>query len=120
MRHRCTMRFVFGICAVLLVLSVQPSNAQSKPSVESCTGLGMLDVQCYNCETGEYLGKINVTAGYNEDAKDCMRDIGEARGRCSGAYGVAMDKMGMKWKYRIGMTDWRNWYPRSNCPCVEW
>jgi len=119
--HQWSKRFfVFGIFATLLILAAQPSGAQSNPSAESCAGLGMIDVQCYNCNTGEYLGMINVQAEYDDYNKDCLRSKNEARGRCAGAYGVPEDTIGMKWKYTIGMTNWKNYYPRNNCPSAQW
>ena len=120
MRHMCQRVFVFGIFSAIMVLSAHPSNAQSNPSAESCGGLGMLDVQCCNCETGEYLGIINVQAGYNDFHDDCLESKDEARSRCAGAYGVPEHDIGMKWKYNLGATELKNWYPRNNCPCAKW
>lgn len=103
-----------------MILSAHPSNAQSNPSAESCIDLGMIDVQCFNCATGEYLGKINVQAAYDDWNKDCLPSKDQARSRCSNAYGIPLNDVGMKWQYRIGLTDWKNYSPRNNCPCAQW
>jgi len=103
-----------------LLAMAPPAPAGQDPSADNCAALGMLDVQCCQCSTGTYLGIINVQAGYDDWNKDCLRSKDEARSRCSGAYGVDTNDIGMKWKYHLGMTEWKNWNPRNNCPCAEW
>mgnify|MGYP006276194509 CR=1 FL=1 len=114
-----TVAMAFLLCLTGLVMSGE-ALAQSNPSAESCGGVGMIDVQCFNCATGEYLGKINVHAAYDEWNKDCLPNKDQARGRCSGAYGIPLNDVGMKWKYMISLTEWKNWSPRNGCPCAEW
>ncbi|EMS78128.1 hypothetical protein Dpo_10c01220 [Desulfotignum phosphitoxidans DSM 13687] len=120
MHHMCKRVFIVGIFSAIMILSAHPSNAQSNPSAESCIDLGMIDVQCFNCATGEYLGKINVQAAYDDWNKDCLPSKDQARSRCSNAYGIPLNDVGMKWQYRIGLTDWKNYSPRNNCPCAQW
>jgi len=110
---------VFMLCVSGMVMS-GTALAQGNPSAESCNELGMLDVQCFNCATGEYLGKINVQAAYDEWNKDCLPNKDQARSRCSGAYGIPIENVGMKWKYMISLTEWKNFSPRNGCPCAEW
>lgn len=111
---------VMATClAAVLVLGAGLAVAGGKPGPESCDGVGMLDVKCYDCKSGEYLGMINVRAGYDDFHKDCMRDRDEARSRCSGAYGVPTDDVGMSWKYRLGLGEWKNWTPRNGCPAAK-
>jgi hypothetical protein len=105
---------------MVMALSSAAALAQGKPSPESCSGVGMIDVQCFNCATGKFLGMINVQAAYNEWNKDCLPNKDQARDRCSSAYGFHPKDIGMKWKYNLGLTEWRNWSPRSGCPCAEW
>ena len=109
-----------GLGLLLALLVSSPALARTNPSADSCAGLGMIDVQCYQCSTGTFLGKINVPAGYDDWNKDCLRSKDEARNRCSGAYGVDTNDIGMKWQYNLGATNWKNWSPRQGCPAAEW
>ncbi len=109
------------LAALLLVLlATVPAMAGGDPSEDSCAGLGMLTVQCFQCSTGRYLGVINSAAGYDAHNKDCLKSINAAKQSCSGAYGVPTSDIGMKWMYKIRLTEWRNWNPRNNCPCAQW
>ncbi|MFW5836416.1 MAG: hypothetical protein ACOCVM_00305 [Desulfovibrionaceae bacterium] len=120
MDRLCKVMWRGVVMGLVMALWSAAALAQSNPSPESCSGVGMIDVQCCNCATGEYMGKINVQAAYDEWNKGCLPSKDQARGRCSGGYGIPLNDVGMKWKYKLGMTEWKNWNPRNGCPCAEW
>ena len=70
--------FLISLC-LALSLWAAPVMAGKKPSVENCNEMGMLDVSCIICKTGQYLGKISVVAEYDPEYKDCGNRYREAR-----------------------------------------
>ena len=88
--------------------------AGDKPSPERCEELGMIDVECIICNTGQYLGKISIQAEYDPRYEDCMKRYVEARDKCASFYGTPKDETGIKWSYWIGGTRYFGHYP-TNC-----
>lgn len=98
---------VFFVAVVL----VSPISAGQKPSVESCEEMGMLDITCFICDTGEYVGMISVKAEYDSEYGDCGNRYREARRKCSEFYGFDLKEIGCRWSHTMGGTSYGGWYP---------
>lgn len=85
--------------------------AGEKPGPESCQDMGLLDVTCIVCQTGEKLGMVSVKAEYDPDYGDCGRRYREARQKCSQTYGRPLSETGCKWSHTMGGTNYKGWYP---------
>lgn len=90
--------------------------AGSKPSVETCNAMGVIDAKCVVCSTGEYLGKVSVDAKYSSEHNNCSANIGTAKQRCRTIYGADSGTVGAELKYTIGTTNYTSTSPGpSNC-----
>jgi hypothetical protein len=112
-----TLKGMSNLCTIAVVslwvagFFAGPVFAGQKPSVDSCNDMGMLDVTCIVCKTGERLGLISVKAEYDPVYGDCGRRYREARQKCSEFYGREFSETGCKWSHSMGVTTYRGWYP---------
>ena len=101
------------LCTAFLLCFAATAHAGNKPSVESCNKMGMLDMSCYVCDTGRYLGKISVKAEYDPEYGDCANRYREARQKCSEFYGVERRNTACRWSHSMGGTIYSGSYPAS-------
>lgn len=110
---KTTLKFILVLDVLVLSILLTTSSmfAGGGPSPEKCEEMGMLDVDCIVCETGEYLGKISVKAEYDPDYRDCGGRYREARQKCADFYVLELSKTGCKWSHSMGGKTYRGWYP---------
>ncbi|MFW5836508.1 MAG: hypothetical protein ACOCVM_00765 [Desulfovibrionaceae bacterium] len=96
--------------AVLTVLAAS-AWAGGGPSPESCEKIGLVDVECIVCDTGEYRGKVSVQAEYDPYYEDCMKRYREARNLCISTYSLDPRNIGCKWRYSIGDKEYHGSFP---------
>lgn len=114
MNIKILSRLGAGLAAAVFlaaVLLASPGLAGQKPSVESCEEMGMLDVTCFICDTGERVGMISVKAEYDAEYGDCGNRYREARRKCAEFYGLDLKETGCKWSHTMGGTSYGGWYP---------
>ncbi len=83
------------------------------PSEEKCEDLGLIDVTCIVCSTGQKTGMISIQAAYDPAYGDCMLYYREARKKCADTYGTGLNATGIKWEYWMGSTKYYGNYPTS-------
>ena len=83
------------------------------PSEEKCEDLGLIDVTCIVCSTGQKTGMISIQAAYDPAYDDCMLYYREARKKCADTYGTALNSTGIKWEYWMKSTKYYGHYPSS-------
>lgn len=98
---------------VSIILFAGPVLAGKKPSVETCEEMGLLDVTCIICATGEHKGMYSVKAEYDPEYKDCGKRYREACRECARVYNLEYSKTGVKWSHYMGGTIYKGWYPKS-------
>jgi len=103
---------IISLCLALSFTTV-PVMAGQKPSVESCNEMGMLDISCHKCDTGDYLGKISVQAEYDAEYGDCANRYREARRKCSEFYNLERGNTAARWSHSMGGTVYSGSYPAS-------
>jgi hypothetical protein len=89
------------------------SFAGGGPSEEKCEDLGMIDVTCIVCGTGQKTGMISIDSAYDPAYGDCMLYYREARKKCADTYGTPLNSTGIKWEYWMGATKYYGHYPTS-------
>ncbi len=109
-RCLCCVVLTCIVLAACLAMAA-PALAGGGPSVENCRKMGLIDVSCIVCSTGEYKGKVSIQAEYDPDYDDCMKRVREARHLCISTYGLDSDDAGCKWKYSMGVTQHSGMFP---------
>ena len=117
MLKRCVNLKVGGFVTVLVLITsfwAGPVFATGNASASKCNALGKIDVKCYTCPSGEYLGIVSMTPVYDAAGNDCISSFREIKDRCANAYQVPKDEVGFKYKYWLDLTILDNKYP-DNC-----
>lgn len=91
------------------------SFAGGGPTTEKCEDLGMIDVTCVICSTGQKTGMVSIDAAYDPAYDDCMLYYKEALRKCASTYETALSETGIKWEYWIGAT---RYYGHAPASCV--
>ena len=105
------------IFTAIMLLSVFPLSglclAGGGPSEKKCEDLGLIDITCIACATGQKTGMVSIQAAYDPAYGDCMLYYREARKRCADTYGTPLNSTGIKWEYWMGATKYYGHYPAS-------
>ena len=106
--------FITAIIMVLVFVFSELSFAGGGgPSEEKCEDLGLIDITCIICNTGQKIGMISIEAAYDPSYGDCMLYYREARRKCASTYGKSKSVTGIKWEYWMGATKYYGHYPTS-------
>ncbi len=120
MPHRAISRtpvFRFALAGFTLAACLAmaaPALAGGGPSVENCRNRGTIDMDCYVCMSGRYLGKVTIQAEYDPYYGDCFNNIFKARDMCKLLYDAGDGEMATKGRYSIGGGSYTAWTP-SKC-----
>ncbi len=107
-------RILIGAIVLLSVFALSGlCFAGGGPSEDSCKDLGLIDVTCIACASGQKTGVISIEAAYDPAYGDCMLYYREARKKCADVYGTALNATGIKWEYWMRSTKYYGHYPTS-------
>lgn len=102
---------VAPLAAVLCLALALPALAGGGPSPESCEDLGLIEVECRDCSSGQVLGKVTVQGEYAPGNDDCLKRAPEAERACKRAYDLGGQDLGYRAQYSIGITKYTVTWP---------